>query len=109
MGLLLGMVWLYAQSGTLLFYDGSDTDVEALRDFTGAVITSYSIHYTKLYDAHRIASNRYEGGLARYLDVLTAEDALLNNERALVNLESRAFSLDLALVYALGGGYTTNP
>jgi NodT family efflux transporter outer membrane factor (OMF) lipoprotein len=56
-------------------------------------------------DAHQIATNRYEGGLARYLDVLTAEDALLTSERMLVNLESRAFSLDLALVHALGGGY----
>lgn len=56
-------------------------------------------------DAHQIATNRYEGGLARYLDVLTAEDALLASERMLVNLESRALSLDLALVHALGGGY----
>lgn len=60
-------------------------------------------------DAHQIASNRYQGGLARYLDVLTAEDALLRSERALVNLQSRAFSLDLALVHALGGGYEAAP
>ena len=39
---------------------------------------------------------------------LTAEDALLASERMLVNLESRVFSLDLALVYALGGGYRDN-
>ena len=60
-------------------------------------------------DAHQIASNRYKGGLATYLDVLTAEDALLRSERALVNLQSRAFSLDLSLVHALGGGYQSNP
>ncbi len=60
-------------------------------------------------DAHQIASNRYKGGLARYLDVLTAEDALLNSERALVNLQSRSFNLDLSLVHALGGGYESNP
>lgn len=56
-------------------------------------------------DAHQIATNRYEGGLARYLEVLTAENGLILNERALVNLQSRAFNLDIALVYALGGGY----
>jgi len=56
-------------------------------------------------EAHQIASNRYRGGLATYLDVLSAEDALLNNERALANLQARAFSLDLSLVHALGGGY----
>lgn len=55
--------------------------------------------------AYDIANNRYNGGLATYLDVLVAEEALLNNQRALVNLQSRAFSLDLALVHALGAGY----
>ena len=59
-------------------------------------------------DAYQIANNRYRGGLATYLDVLTAEDALLASQMSLVNLESRAFSLDVALVYALGGGYA-NP
>ncbi len=56
-------------------------------------------------DAYQIANNRYRGGLATYLDVLTAEDALLGSQRALVNLQSRSFSLDVALVHALGGGY----
>ena len=56
-------------------------------------------------DAYQIANNRYRGGLATYLDVLTAEDALLGSQRALVNLQSRAFSLDVALIHALGGGY----
>lgn len=55
--------------------------------------------------AHQIASNRYKGGLATYLEVLSAEDRLLGSQRALVNLQSRAFSLDLALIHALGGGY----
>ncbi|PNH85908.1 multidrug transporter [Vibrio diazotrophicus] len=57
--------------------------------------------------ALKIASNRYQGGLATYLDVLVAEESLLNNQRALVNLQSRAFSLDLALIHALGGGFQT--
>lgn len=56
-------------------------------------------------EAHRIASNRYEGRLSSYLEVLSAEDALLNNLRALTDLRSRAFSLDVALKHALGGGY----
>ena len=56
-------------------------------------------------DAQRVARNRYEGGLANYLDVLTAEDTLLGNLRVLTDLQSRAFSLDVALMHALGGGY----
>lgn len=56
-------------------------------------------------EAYRIANNRYQGGLATYLNVLTAEDALVAGKRRLVNLQSRAYFLDLALVHALGGGY----
>ncbi|SHO59348.1 efflux transporter outer membrane subunit [Vibrio quintilis] len=56
-------------------------------------------------EAHQIASNRYQGGLATYLDVLSAENALIHSERALVNVRARAFSLDLSLIHALGGGY----
>lgn len=56
-------------------------------------------------DAHRVARNRYEGGLATYLDVLYAEDVLLGSQRNLTSLQSRAFALDVALKRALGGGY----
>lgn len=56
-------------------------------------------------EAHRVARNRYDGGLANYLEVLSAEDVLLNGLRSLSDLQSRAFSLDVALARALGGGY----
>jgi len=59
-------------------------------------------------DAWRIQNNRYSGGLATYLDVLSAEDVLLNNLRTQTDLRSRSFALDVALVRALGGGYATN-
>jgi NodT family efflux transporter outer membrane factor (OMF) lipoprotein len=59
-------------------------------------------------EAHQVASNRYEGGLANYLEVLYAEDGLLNSQRNLANLQSRAFSLDVAMKRALGGGYQSN-
>jgi len=59
-------------------------------------------------EAWRIQNNRYEGGLATYLDVLSAEDSLLSTERALTDLQSRSFALDVALVKALGGGYSIN-
>lgn len=48
---------------------------------------------------------RYQGGLASYLEVLSAEDSLLGSQRALSDLRARAFSLDVALQRALGGGY----
>lgn len=58
-------------------------------------------------DAWQIANNRYRGGLATYLDVLSAEAALLQSKQVLVNLQARALSLDVALVHALGSGYAT--
>lgn len=56
-------------------------------------------------EAHRVARNRYEGGLATYLEVLYAEDTFLSNQRNLTSLQTRAFALDIALKRALGGGY----
>lgn len=56
-------------------------------------------------EAHRVARNRYAGGLSPYLDVLYAEDGLLASQRALARLQARAFTLDVALKRALGGGY----
>lgn len=56
-------------------------------------------------EAWQIARNRYDGGLSSYLEVLSAEDTLLAAMRGLTDLQSRAFTLDVALVRALGGGY----
>jgi len=57
-------------------------------------------------EAYSIARQRYEGGLSDYLTVLTAQDSVLTEQRTVVDLEARAFSLDVALVKALGGGAT---
>lgn len=56
-------------------------------------------------EAHRVARNRYEGGLATHLDVLSAEDQLLVSVRYVVDMQARALSLDIALHRALGGGW----
>jgi NodT family efflux transporter outer membrane factor (OMF) lipoprotein len=57
--------------------------------------------------AWQVAGARYKGGLDTYLDVLTAEDSLISSRRAVADLESRAFSLDISLTRALGGGFQT--
>ncbi|MEG0412293.1 MAG: efflux transporter outer membrane subunit [Comamonas sp.] len=56
-------------------------------------------------EAHRVARNRYEGGLANHLEVLSAEDQLLASVRQLVDVQSRALALDIGLHRALGGGW----
>ena len=57
-------------------------------------------------DAYRVAGERFRGGLSNLLDVLRTEDALIANRRALADLQARAFALDIALIRALGGGYS---
>lgn len=90
------------------------TLTQALHDVADVVTSSKALKarlakteeaYQAANAAHQIADNRYRGGLATYLDVLTAEDAMLNTQRALVNLQARAFSLDVSLIHALGGGF----
>lgn len=55
--------------------------------------------------AYHLIRNRYQGGLANYLEVLAAEETLLNTRRTQSDLQSQVFVLDVALVKALGGGY----
>lgn len=55
--------------------------------------------------AYRVARLRYEGGLTSYLTLLTAEDAVIAQRRAVAQLEARALLLDASLVRALGGGF----
>ena len=55
-------------------------------------------------EAYRIAVARYEGGLSPFLSVLTSENNLISQRRAVADLEGLAFTLDIALVRALGGG-----
>jgi NodT family efflux transporter outer membrane factor (OMF) lipoprotein len=58
-------------------------------------------------EAYSIARRRYEGGLSNYLDVLAVEDRLVQARTAMAELEAAARSADIALIRALGGGFTT--
>jgi NodT family efflux transporter outer membrane factor (OMF) lipoprotein len=64
---------------------------------------------TAAAEAHQIVSKRYRGSLATYLDVLQAEDELISAKRSEAELESRALILDVSLVRALGGGFSSDP
>ena len=52
-----------------------------------------------------MARKRYDGGLSTYLDVLNVEDQMIAARRSVSALEASAFSLDIALIRALGGGF----
>jgi NodT family efflux transporter outer membrane factor (OMF) lipoprotein len=55
-----------------------------------------------------ISNQRYKGGITSYLEVLTAEQALLQNQRTAIDLEARQFVSSVSLVRALGGGWDTS-
>lgn len=59
-------------------------------------------------DARRaleLANNRYVGGVTSYLDVITAQSALLTNERLATQLVGQQMVTSVYLVKALGGGW----
>jgi NodT family efflux transporter outer membrane factor (OMF) lipoprotein len=91
------------------------TLVNALHEVADAVVNERSLSAQLVHSraaladsegAYRIAMLRYKGGLSRYLDVLTAEDTLLVQRRQVADLEGRAFAQNIALIRALGGGFT---
>jgi len=93
-------------------YDG--TVVQALRQVADTLVSRQALDErlteTRLSlrhasEAYGLARQRYTSGLSNYLDVLTAEEGVLQARRALADLETRAFALDVAMVRALGGGF----
>ena len=52
-----------------------------------------------------IANSRYVGGLVSYLDVVNAQENLLNNEREMAVIQGQKLVTTVLLVKALGGGW----
>jgi NodT family efflux transporter outer membrane factor (OMF) lipoprotein len=52
-----------------------------------------------------MANGRYEGGAATYLEVITAQQSLLNDERLAAQLQGQRLLAVVSLVRALGGGW----
>jgi multidrug efflux system outer membrane protein len=52
-----------------------------------------------------LANNRYVGGITSYLDVITAQATLLNNQRLATQLLGQQMLMSVLLVKALGGGW----
>jgi NodT family efflux transporter outer membrane factor (OMF) lipoprotein len=52
-----------------------------------------------------LSNTRYKGGVTSYLEVLTAEQTLLQDQVTAINIQSRQFAASVSLVRALGGGW----
>jgi NodT family efflux transporter outer membrane factor (OMF) lipoprotein len=53
-----------------------------------------------------LTRNRYNAGIATYLEVITAQNAAFVNERNAVDLRVRQMTASVNLIRALGGGWT---
>jgi len=55
----------------------------------------------------QLFTNRYEGGVDNYLQVITAQTVLLTNQRNDIDIRRRRIDASVLLVKALGGGWDT--
>jgi NodT family efflux transporter outer membrane factor (OMF) lipoprotein len=91
--------------------------LDAIHDVADQVASSQSIARQQAQQrdaqaaaegAYQIALQRYRAGLGTYLNVLSAEGAVLNQRRLGVDLAGRALDNQVALMRALGGGMRSN-
>jgi len=54
-----------------------------------------------------LSTNRYRGGVATYLEVITAQSLALSDERVAVEISGRRMVDSVLLIKALGGGWST--
>ena len=57
--------------------------------------------------AQKIFDNRYVGGIDTYLQVVTAQNTALANERNDIDIMRRRMDASVLLIKALGGGWST--
>ena len=58
-------------------------------------------------DSLQLFTNRYEGGVDNYLQVITAQTVLLANQRNDIDIMRRRIDASVLLVKAIGGGWDT--
>jgi NodT family efflux transporter outer membrane factor (OMF) lipoprotein len=56
-------------------------------------------------NSFNLSNQRYKGGVTSYLEVLTAETTMLDNQRTAIDIQTRQFVASVNLVRALGGGW----
>jgi NodT family efflux transporter outer membrane factor (OMF) lipoprotein len=96
-------------------YDATLTN--ALRDVADAYGNRHAVE-AELADArsalaagekaYAILKQRYRAGITPYIELLGAETALIEQRRAVADFETTAFTYDIALVRALGGGFAAH-
>ncbi|HKC95936.1 MAG TPA: TolC family protein, partial [Nitrospira sp.] len=73
---------------------------------TGEQRTAQEQQVKALQSAYSLADSRYQAGRASYLDVLTAQRALLDSELGLARTRRAQLTSVVQLYTALGGGWS---
>jgi NodT family efflux transporter outer membrane factor (OMF) lipoprotein len=93
----------YRNTILLAFQDVED-NLAALRILSReAVVEQRAV--TAAQHSLDLSNRRYKGGVATYLEVLTAETMLLNEQKTLCGLKTKQLSTSVQLIRALGGGW----
>ncbi|HZU42024.1 MAG TPA: TolC family protein, partial [Terriglobales bacterium] len=81
-----------------------EDNLAALRILEGEAQTQ-SEAVTAAQHSLELSNNRYKGGVATYLEVITAQTTALTDERAAVQILGRRMTAAVNLIQALGGGW----
>ena len=93
-----------------------DTVQQAFRDVEDQLSSLRILEQESGVEAQAVASaqhsfdlsnQRYTGGVTTYLEVLTAEQLLIQDQETAISLRSRQFQSSVSLIRALGGGWDT--
>ncbi len=94
----------YRQTVLAAFQDVED-NLSALRVLS-LETTQQAAAVTAAEKSLALSTNRYEGGITTYLEVITAQAIALSNENTAVTIQTRRMTAAVNLVKALGGGWT---
>jgi NodT family efflux transporter outer membrane factor (OMF) lipoprotein len=90
----------------LTSFQGVEDNLAALRILSQEVVEQQTAVSDAQHTLH-LATVRYTGGVDSYLNVITAQTSVLNNELSEVNIQLRRMTSSVQLVKELGGGWDT--
>ena len=95
------------RESVLTAFENVEDNLAALR-ILDAEANQQAIATAAAERARELARTRYTGGITSYLEVITAQNAALNNQRAAVDIRVRQMTASVNLVKALGGGWSAS-
>jgi multidrug efflux system outer membrane protein len=113
-GRLRGQLELTKAQKEELVLNYQKTILGAFRDVSNALVATQKTRETRIeqqklvasaQDATRLARDRYQGGAASYLEVLTNDSILFNAQLSLITAQQNEALTLVQLYSALGGGW----